>query len=320
LQAVLDAALRIVRALPGDRLTALLDLLRSDRLGPALDLLGRLIDHVRTSGPGGGLDVELGAALTRLLSVCGEGPLFPTLDAVLSTRSLLDLAEPLRQSLALPAMRELLGVAGALNREALAALMCNVQAALVRPGADPAESVRALLRTVGGLTDLLGTPPVSTVLDGALAALSPTGPVWPPFQALLCCEMYGTATCPDAASTVPPDTGPPVFVYLAYDVFLARPEELDVVLALLADRDLTDRLEPVVEVLQTLGREADIRRALVALVTTLLRPDVAEGVLADLSTLLATGAFEELVAVVDAVVRSCPEDDGADAGPPGTAR
>jgi hypothetical protein len=132
--------------------------------------------------------------------------------------------------------------------------------------------------------------------------------------------MYGTATCPDAASTVPPDTGPPVFVYLAYDVFLARPEELDVVLALLADRDLTDRLEPVVEVLQTLGREADIRRALVALVTTLLRPDVAEGVLADLSTLLATGAFEELVAVVDAVVRSCPEDDGADAGPPGTAR
>ncbi len=308
LKAVLDAALRIVRALPDGRLEALLDLLRSERVATAKALIARLVGYARTSGPGGTLNVELGAALTHLLTACGEGPLFPALDAVLSTRSLLDLAEPLRQTLALPLIQELLGAAGALNREALAALICNVQAALVRPGADPAESVRALLRTVAGLTDLLDTPPVSTVVDGALAELSPSGVVWPPFQALLCCEMYGTVTCPGVGSSLPPREGPPVYVYLAYDVFLTRPAELDAALALLADRAVTDQLAPLVEVLQTLGREPDVRRALVALVTTLLRPEVADGVLADLSLLLDSGAFDELLAMIDAVVRSCPED------------
>jgi len=310
LKAVLDAGLRIVRALPDERLEALLDLVRSERVASAKALLARLVTYARTSGPGGTLNVEIGAALTHLLTACGEGPLFPALDAVLSTRSLLDLAEPTRQALALPRIRELLSAAGALNREALAALICNVQAALVRPGADPAESVRALLRTVSGLTDLLDTPPVSTVVDGALTELSPSGVVWPPFQALLCCEMYGTVVCPGVGSTLPPREGAPVYAYLAYDVFLTQTEALDAALALAADRTVTDQLAPLVEVLRTLGREPDIRRALVALVTTLLRPEVAEGVLADLSLVFESGAFDELLGILDAVVRSCPEGAG----------
>jgi hypothetical protein len=320
LKAVLDAALRIVRALPDGRLGALLDLLRSERVAGAKALVAQLVEYARTSGPGDTLNVELGAALTHLLTACGEGPLFPALDAVLSTRSLLDLAAPLRQTLALPLIQTLLSAAGALNREALAALVHNVHAALVRPGADPAESVRALLRTVSGLTDLLDTPPVSTVVDGALAELSPSGVVWPPFQALLCCEMYGTVACPGVGSTLPPRPGPPVYVYLAYDVFLTRPAELDAALALLADREVTDQLAPLVEVLQTLGREPDVRRALVALVTTLLRPEIADGVLADLSLLLDSGAFDEVLAMVDAIVRSCSSPAPLPAlAPPGDA-
>ena len=299
LSAVLDAALRVIRALPGGELEALVTLLRSDRVRPALHLLRELLDYAGSSGPGGTLK-------TALVQHCASGPLFPAVDALLSSPEVLELAEPLRQTLALPEMQSLLGAAGALNREHLAVFLRNVRAALVRPGADPGQSIRTLAETISGLTDLLARPPASTVLEGAITLLRPTGTVFATVRDLMCCDLYGVAQCPDATSTLAPLTSDPVFVYLAYDVFLQHPDELDAVLALLADPVVTDQLEPVVQVLQTLGRDLDVRQTVSRLLQTLLDPAVAASLLPELALLLAEGGFDDLLRLVDAVLVSCP--------------
>lgn len=315
LTGVLDAALRVIRALPGDDLGALLDLLASERLAPGLDLFAGLLDYAATHGPSGGVDTALLAKLSALVQHCASGPLYSTLDAVLSSPDVLSLAEPLRATLAQPEIRTLLGEAGALNREHLAAFLCNLQAALVRPGADPGQSIRALVDTVSGLTDLLSRPPASTVVEGGIALLSPDGAVFPPVRDLLCCDLYGLPTCPDATAQSPPRDAPPVFVYLAYDVFLQRPETLDAALALLADRALTDRLAPLVGVVRTLGADPDVRQAVTRLLTTVLDPVVAAELLPELRLLLEVGAWHEALRLVDALLSSCPpEPDGMASG------
>lgn len=306
LSAVLDAALRVIRALPGGELEALVTLLRSDRVRPALHLLRELLDYAGSSGPGGTLNTALLTELTALVQHCASGPLFPAVDALLSSPEVLELAEPLRQTLALPEMQSLLGAAGALNREHLAVFLRNVRAALVRPGADPGQSIRTLAETISGLTDLLARPPASTVLEGAITLLRPTGTVFATVRDLMCCDLYGVAQCPDATSTLAPLTSDPVFVYLAYDVFLQHPDELDAVLALLADPVVTDQLEPVVQVLQTLGRDLDVRQTVSRLLQTLLDPAVAAPLLPELAFLLAEGGFDDLLRLVDAVLVSCP--------------
>lgn len=306
LTAVLDAALRVIRALPGDELTALHDLLASERLAPALELFAGLLDYAATNGPDGGVDAALLGELSALVQHCASGPLYATLDAVLSGPEVLALAEPLRATLAQPEIRALLSEAGALNREHLAAFLCNLQAALIRPGADPGQSIRSLADTVGGLTDLLARPPASTVVEGVIALLSPTGVVFPPVRDLLCCDLYGLPTCPDATAQSTPRVAPPVFVYLAYDVFLQRPETLDAALSLLADRALTDQLAPAVDVLRTLGADPDVRQAVTRLLTTVLDPVVAAELLPELRLLLDVGAWNEALRLVDALLSSCP--------------
>jgi hypothetical protein len=97
-----------------------------------------------------------------------------------------------------------------------------------------------------------------------------------------------------------------VFVYLAYDVFLQRPETLDAALSLLADRALTDQLAPAVDVLRTLGADPDVRQAVTRLLTTVLDPVVAAELLPELRLLLDVGAWNEALRLVDALLSSCP--------------
>ncbi len=310
LSSFLDGVFRIVRQLPGEKLADLIELLRSDRIAPAWTLVEGLVDYAQTGGPDGGLNTPLLDELAFALGGCGGRPLFQALDAALSSGAVLPLAEPLRETLATPVVQTLLSSAGALNREHLADFLGNLEAALVLPGADPQASARHLLSTVTALTDILSQPPVSTFVDGGLALLSPSGALFPPVQDLLCCDLYGTETCPDVSQSPPLREAPSVYAYLAYDVFLSHPERLDPVLVLLSDATLTARLAPLVDVLTTLARDPDERTALLRLAATLLRHDVATQVLPELSRVLASGGLDELLDVAAAVVEGCPSPGG----------
>ncbi len=102
---MLDAALRVIRALPGDDLGALLDLLASERLAPGLDLFAGLLDYAATEravrhaehgaprrADGAGAPLCVGAAFSTPWMPC-------------SAPEVLALAEPLRATLALPEIR-----------------------------------------------------------------------------------------------------------------------------------------------------------------------------------------------------------------------
>lgn len=305
LTAVLDAALRILRSLPGDELNGLFDLLRGERVRPVLTLLRRVLDYAQTSGPGGGLNTPLLDELADLLRRCASEPLFATADALFESDVLHTMAAPLREAMTLPVVQSMLSATGALNRQALADFIANLEAALVAPGADPGASLRQLLATLAPLTDLLSTPPLSTLVDALAALLAPTGPILPPLQGLLCCHLYGVATCPGPGVVPVPREAPPVLVYLAWDLLLSQPAELDPLLALLADPALTEQIRPLAEVLHEIGRDADLRHTIEQLLITLLRPEIAGSVLPELGLLLDPPVFDEVVALASSVVESC---------------
>ena len=316
---LLDTVLRLLRGLrPADR-DAVLALARDPRIADLLPLLARVVRFVAGDGtpcppmasaPSENcFHSEVFADLRRLLRVCDGSTLFTALQQVLKAPALPALLGHLGDTLRLPVVQQLLASAeeGALGRRGFTALVCNVLAALIRPD----FSVQAdLIRPLSGITLLpLDEPPLSSLLADLDALLAPEAEVLPALADVVCCDVYGVSTCDALPANATPLPRDPVFTWLLHALFtgttLDLPRTLDQLTALAADPALASALEPLAGALAPLVADPDLRRGLVNLLDTLLRPDVAAQVLPEVALLLEAGAVPELLAVVDALLNGC---------------
>ncbi|MCA9545507.1 MAG: hypothetical protein KC613_13980 [Myxococcales bacterium] len=308
LTAVLDAGLRVVRALDQAELEALLALADGPLLEQSLPLVRDVLAFV-AGEVDGRLRSEVLVDGARLLRTCDGSTLFNAVQVLLKDPALPDLLAALGDTLRLPVVQDLLSadLGGALARPGFTTVVCNILAALIRPGFSVAADVIAPLSGIDLLP--LGEPPLSDLLAALDRLLAPDGPVLPALADVVCCDLYGVGTCAEVTPATPLLARDPVFTWLMYDLFVTRAIPFDAALDLAAElgRDpaVAAALAPVAASLRPIAEDPDIRRALVSLLTRLLDPRVAAEVLPELVAVLDAGAVPELLAVVRLIANGC---------------
>jgi hypothetical protein len=150
---------------------------------------------------------------------------------------------------------------------------------------------------------------VSSLLEDLAVLLGPEGEVLPALADVVCCDVYGVSTCAALPASAQPLPRDPVFTWLMHGLLtsaeLNLPKLLDKLTGLAGDPTLAAALDPLAAALTPLVADPDLRRGLVNLLDTLLRPDVASEVLPEVALLLEVGAVPELVGVLDAVLNGC---------------
>lgn len=308
--ALLDGLLRALRDLGPRDLDGLFALTRDPRLAALTPLL---LDVLRYLGDPSGARDGLLVETVHLLRTCDGGTLFRGVEALIDAPQLPPLLADLGAVIALPIVQDLLDadLAGALSREGFTALVCNIASALTRPG----FSVRSDVITPLSGIDLLplGEPPLSTFLDALDGLLDPNGAALPALADVICCDLYGASRCADVPADAVPRAGDPVYVWALYDLFIGAGGDLSALLdqlgGLIDDPALGAALAPLRGVLSRLAEDPDLRRALVEVLAAALRPEVARGVLPEVTRLLEAGTVGELLALIDALRGGC--DPGA---------
>jgi len=101
----------------------------------------------------------------------------------------------------------------------------------------------------------------------------------------------------------------PVFVWLAYDLFISDEVplgELLVTIATLAEDEQLNRvLAPLSPILRQLSDDAELRASMMELLARLLDPEVARVALPEIVTFIDRGGVDELLAVSRSIFRGC---------------
>lgn len=281
---LVSAVLRLLGAFEEGTFTALAPVV--DLLGEAdgeglQPTLGRVLRYVAVDSPAAPYPASL-RDLRAVLATCEGAPVLGLVRAALEDDAL---ADALVAALRDPGLAGALGgltLDGAGGREALRLLLRNLLVA----AADPSFDVRTVVglldlvvdieappwsALVPGLERLLGDDPGKSALRGFLVCLREVDPevaLGPLLYDLLASGVLtaGAGAAPAAAPPVAVDTRP-------YRVLLA-------------------------DALAFLETDPAARRALATVGVELLRDDVAQGVLADLSTLLSAEALSDVVEVL----------------------
>lgn len=318
---LIDAVLRLLKGLEPTERDALLGLASDPRLTDLLAQAAPLLRFVVGTGtPCPPLDPlassagfcfhsEVFADLRRLLRVCDGEALFQAVQRLIESPALPAFLAHLAASLEIELVQQVLDSAGegALGRRGFTALVCNILAAIIQPDFTVEA---AIIRPLQGITLLpIDEPPVSSLLEDLAVLLGPEGEVLPALADVVCCDVYGVSTCAALPASAQPLPRDPVFTWLMHGLLtsaeLNLPELLDKLTRLAGDPTLAAALDPLAAALTPLVADPDLRRGLVNLLDTLLRPDVAAQVLPEVALLLEVGAVPELVGVLDAVLNGC---------------
>lgn len=182
LSAVIDALLRLLRALSADDIEALFGLLDHPAVSELSPLLDDLVRWVVGAPDGSGYQAALVGEVRRLVGVCDTGAMLSVLRAAAEAPELPSLLRGLGEVLALDLVQQVLGSGAALDRDGFTVLVCNILASVIRPG----FSVEAAIITpLSGIDVLpLSEPPIAPFLRDLDAVLDPGGcccrgsPIW----------------------------------------------------------------------------------------------------------------------------------------------
>lgn len=303
LRAVLDGALRLVKGLKSDDLSALLDVANNDLIRSITPLLRNVLVYINgdPSRPETFRSEVLSESL-RIVNQCDGEVLFGALDAFLSAPELPKLLSTLGETLELPLIQDLLSsdLQGALNREGFTALVCNVTASFIRPDFSVQTNIVDPLAGIPLLP--LDMPPISTLLEALVQMFSPDQPLLGATADLICCDLYGISRCSTLTATSPLLNRDPVFTWLLYDLFVSAEVDFDQLLtqlgAIASDPDISRALTPVAALLREIAELKDLRDALAGLLAETLNPRTARELVPELILLLDEGVLEEALALI----------------------
>lgn len=307
LSAVIDALLRLLRALSADDIEALFGLLDHPAVSELSPLLDDLVRWVVGAPDGSGYQAALVGEVRRLVGVCDTGAMLSVLRAAAEAPELPSLLRGLGEVLALDLVQQVLGSGAALDRDGFTVLVCNILASVIRPG----FSVEAAIITpLSGIDVLpLSEPPIAPFLRDLDAVLDPGGVLLPGFADLVCCDVYGVRRCSALGADAAPLPRDPVFTWALHALFSGGVIDIEAALGALSrvvgDASIGEALAPVRVVIDSLVADAELKATLDRLLVLVLEPETARGVLGELLLLVDAGALSELRAVVDAVVDGC---------------
>lgn len=307
LSAVIDALLRLLRALSADDIEALFGLLDHPAVGELSPLLDDLLRWVAGAPDGSGYQAALVGELRRLVGVCDTAEMLSVVRAAAEAPELSSLLGGLGEVLALDLVQQVLGAGAALDRDGFTVLVCNILASVIRPG----FSVEAAIITpLSGIDVLpLSEPPIAPFLRDLDAVLDPEGALLPGFADLVCCDVYGVRRCSALPADAVPLARDPVFTWALHALFSGGVIDIEAALGALgrvvADPSIGEALAPVEVVIDSLVADAELKATLDRLLLLVLEPETARRVLQEVLLLVDAGSLSELRAVVDAVVLGC---------------
>lgn len=312
LSALLDGLVTLLGALDADEREALAGLVESEavaELGPLLlDLVRWLAGDPNDPAT---FQTALVSDVRRLVGTCDTGGIVAVLEEVINTPELPKLLGGLGDVLALDVVQQLLTASDALDRDGFTALVCNILASLVRPG----FSVRGdIIEPLAGIDLLpLDEPPLSTFLLDLDAALAPDGPILPVLADIVCCDVYGVQRCSALTPSSEPLPRDPVFTWAMHSLFTGGVIDIETALAaaggLVGDPAVKETLAPLTVLLDRLVADPELLGVLDSLLVTLLDPNTARPLLLELLILADADAFDELLAVLDALINGCTPDE-----------
>ncbi len=307
LRRLLKVSLDLVGSLSGGELDALLALTEEPALRETLPLVRDLLAFLAEPAT---FRAEVFTDARRILTECDGDTLFAAIRHTAETPELPRLLSGLGRLLEMDIVQALLrGEEGTIfTRPGFTAFVCNIVFSLIRPGFDFDEEVVGPLEGIDVLA--LDQPPLSTFLADTAALLSPDRPLFPALQDLLCCDVYDrVGRCAEVTPNSVLSRRDPVFVWLAYDLFISDEVplgELLVTIATLAEDEQLNRvLAPLSPILRQLSDDAELRASMMELLARLLDPEVARVALPEIVTFIDRGGVDELLAVSRSIFRGC---------------